>query len=335
MKKLKKRDFKKLAMMGIAGGTALATQANATPGLPEVVIDSSLLMAANCNSRGGCGGAVAYRQMPANSGYYYNNNNQMQSGGCGAAPQPNGQYYQASCNGSQPNWQPQQPYSNMPQPMYQQYPNQYPQMQQQQMQQPQMQQPQMQQMQPGQPSQTSAGCGARSSRQPIAGCGAHRGQVADDSSMDNTETDPTQGNPNNDGVYTQWETSEPKSRASGSNTYFRNSNTAMQQNSNGSSKQGKMTESDLMSQLNAQGKATYQGLDAAGKAMALKMANQECSGKNECKGMNSCKTDDHACAGKGSCAGTAKAAFKDKNLAVKVAAMKMAEKRANAASPKY
>ena len=79
----------------------------------------------------------------------------------------------------------------------------------------------------------------------------------------------------------------------------------------------------------------YKNLDSSGKALALKLADQECKAQNECKGLNSCKTDDHACAGKGSCAGTAKENFKDKNLAVKVAALKMAEKRVNAPSSKY
>ncbi|HEV8051711.1 MAG TPA: hypothetical protein VGP47_04385, partial [Parachlamydiaceae bacterium] len=101
-----------------------------------------------------------------------------------------------------------------------------------------------------------------------------------------------------------------------------------------STTQRTLTESELLSQLNEQSKAAYKGLDAAGKALALKMANQSCEGKNECKGLNSCKNNEHACAGKGSCAGTAKSNFKDKNLAVKVAALKMAEKRANAAAPK-
>lgn len=96
-----------------------------------------------------------------------------------------------------------------------------------------------------------------------------------------------------------------------------------------------LSESDLLSQLNEQGKASYQRLDAAGKALALKLANQSCKGQNECKGLNSCKNSEHTCAGKGSCKGTSDNNFKDKNLAVKVAAMKMAEKRANTTSPRY
>lgn len=96
-----------------------------------------------------------------------------------------------------------------------------------------------------------------------------------------------------------------------------------------------LTESDLISQLNEQGKASYQRLDPAGKALALKLANQECANKNECRGLNSCRTGEHSCAGKGSCKNTAPVNFKDKNLAVKVAELRtMAEKRSGAALPR-
>lgn len=88
-----------------------------------------------------------------------------------------------------------------------------------------------------------------------------------------------------------------------------------------------MTEGELMSQLSPSGKAQYQSLDAEGKALALKLASQSCAGKNDCKGLNSCKTSQNSCAGKGTCAGTSVGPFKDKNVAVKVAAQKMAEKR--------
>lgn len=91
----------------------------------------------------------------------------------------------------------------------------------------------------------------------------------------------------------------------------------------------KMTENELMSKLNAEGKKTYQSMDSEGKALALKLANQSCAGKNDCKGLNSCKTDKNTCAGNGSCKGTSKGPFTDKNMAVKVAAKKMAEKRSN------
>jgi hypothetical protein len=84
----------------------------------------------------------------------------------------------------------------------------------------------------------------------------------------------------------------------------------------------------LMSQLNSQGRALFQSLSPEGKALALRLASQTCKGQNECKGLNSCKGGDNSCAGEGSCAGTSPSAFTDKNQAVKVAAKKMAEKRA-------
>jgi hypothetical protein len=90
-----------------------------------------------------------------------------------------------------------------------------------------------------------------------------------------------------------------------------------------------MTESELMSKLNDEGKAIYQGLSQEGKEMAIKMASQTCKGKNECKGMNSCKSDKNACLGQGGCKGTSKGPFTDKNDAVKLAQKKMADKRSN------
>ena len=88
-----------------------------------------------------------------------------------------------------------------------------------------------------------------------------------------------------------------------------------------------LTEEELVLQLNDEGKGIYQNLDSEGKALALKLANQSCKGKNDCKGMNACKTDSNSCAGKGGCKGTSPAPFQDKNVAVKVAFKKMQEKR--------
>lgn len=88
-----------------------------------------------------------------------------------------------------------------------------------------------------------------------------------------------------------------------------------------------ISESDLLSQLNAEGKTAYENLDAEGKKLALKLASQTCKAKNECKGLNSCKTSKNSCAGQGGCRGTSKGPFTDKNTAVTVAMKKMAEKR--------
>jgi len=98
-------------------------------------------------------------------------------------------------------------------------------------------------------------------------------------------------------------------------------------NSGGTMTQKQMSESELLQQLDDQGKTMYRSLSPEGKALALKLASQDCKGKNSCKGLNSCKTSENSCAGKGACAGKSKGPFADKNLAVKVALMKMAEKR--------
>ncbi len=92
-------------------------------------------------------------------------------------------------------------------------------------------------------------------------------------------------------------------------------------------KTAQLAEKDLMDNVNAQSKAIYQSLSPEGKALALKLANQDCKGKNDCKGQNACKTAKNDCAGKGGCKGQSPSNFKDKNQAIKVASMKMAEKR--------
>lgn len=94
-----------------------------------------------------------------------------------------------------------------------------------------------------------------------------------------------------------------------------------------SSKQ--LSEGELMNQLKPETQAVFKGMSPEGKALALKLANQTCKGKNDCKGLNSCQTADSTCAGRGSCKGTSPGPFKDKNEAVKIAAKKMAEKRSS------
>lgn len=93
-----------------------------------------------------------------------------------------------------------------------------------------------------------------------------------------------------------------------------------------------MTEDELMEYLNEKTKKLYYSLSPEGKKMALEVASQRCNKTNSCKGLNACETPENACAGKGTCKGTSKCAFADKNLAVKVVAKKMAEKRENAAN---
>jgi hypothetical protein len=111
------------------------------------------------------------------------------------------------------------------------------------------------------------------------------------------------------------------------NNYYRGNQYYTADTMSPSMKEGTMSEDDLMSQINSSSKAMYQSMNKEGKDLALKLANQSCKGKNDCKGLNSCKTEDNACAGQGGCRGTSKGPFTDKNVAVKVAAKHMAEKR--------
>lgn len=93
-----------------------------------------------------------------------------------------------------------------------------------------------------------------------------------------------------------------------------------------------LTEDELLLELNAEGTALYNSLSPEGKKLALQVASQRCDHTNACKGLNACATDTNSCAGKGSCEGKGKCALADKNLAVKLAAQKMAQKRAAAGS---
>ena len=88
-----------------------------------------------------------------------------------------------------------------------------------------------------------------------------------------------------------------------------------------------MTEQELLMELNDNGIKLYKSLDPEGKALARLVASQRCNATNACKGLNACQTEKNACAGKGDCKAKGKCAFSDKNLAVKVVAKKMAEKR--------
>lgn len=83
-----------------------------------------------------------------------------------------------------------------------------------------------------------------------------------------------------------------------------------------------MTEDELLLELNEEGENIYNSLDSKGKALAREVASQRCNGMNKCAGLNACRTDTNKCAGQGSCKGLSKCGFSDKNLAVKVAAMK-------------
>lgn len=88
-----------------------------------------------------------------------------------------------------------------------------------------------------------------------------------------------------------------------------------------------MTEAELLDELNDEGKQIYNSLDAEGKELARQVASQRCQASNKCKGLNACQTDKHGCAGQGACQAQSKCAFADKNVAVKIVAKKMQEKR--------
>lgn len=91
-----------------------------------------------------------------------------------------------------------------------------------------------------------------------------------------------------------------------------------------------MSEDELMVQLNDAGIKLYNSLSPEGKTLAREVASMHCNGTNPCKHLNACQTDKNACAGKGDCKHQSKCAVSDPNLAVKLAAEKMAEKRQKA-----
>lgn len=89
-----------------------------------------------------------------------------------------------------------------------------------------------------------------------------------------------------------------------------------------------LAEEDLLLQLNQNTAQIYKLLSPEGKKLALEIASRSCNGTNKCKGTNACRTEHNACLGQGQCKGQTVCAISDKNLAVKLAAKKMAEKRA-------
>lgn len=91
-----------------------------------------------------------------------------------------------------------------------------------------------------------------------------------------------------------------------------------------------MSEDDLLMELTPEGTKIYQSLTPEGKILARKMASRSCNNTNDCKGEGACRSDANDCAGKNKCKGQGICAFSDKNVAVKLAAKKMASKRQNA-----
>lgn len=91
-----------------------------------------------------------------------------------------------------------------------------------------------------------------------------------------------------------------------------------------------MTEDELLLQLDSEGTKVYNSLSPEGKKLALETASRTCAGFNSCKGLNACAGEHNKCAGKGTCKGTSICGISDPNLAVKLAAKKMEEKRLEA-----
>lgn len=296
----KKCDFKKLALLGITGGTMLATQAVEA----EINNFSELLALNACGGQSGCrgnqgmggssGSYQAYRNIPNQDAYYYTNGQQQYSSCGGASPQ----YYQSTsgCGGASPQYYQQSSGYSAPQyyqPSYSQ---------------PSYSQPGYSQHH----NQPSSGCASSAPQsyqaysQPTQGCGAassSSGQIISQPQQPAMNTPASSSAANQNSTYTQWETGytadNAKSMTQGKSSMQQDAGSSMQQDK-GSKKM--MTESELLSQLNEEGKKTYNSLDANGKALALRMASQD--------------------------------SFKDKNLAVKAAALKMSEKRMAPASSK-
>lgn len=89
MKKLKKQDFKKLALMGMAGGALLASEVSAGQGQgPSDNNGRSTTVAMSCSSCSAGKGLQAYRDAPNSQQQYYN---QMAS--CSNMNPPQGQGY--------------------------------------------------------------------------------------------------------------------------------------------------------------------------------------------------------------------------------------------------
>lgn len=90
-----------------------------------------------------------------------------------------------------------------------------------------------------------------------------------------------------------------------------------------------LTDDELTLELNDDALKVYERMPPESKALVRLVASARCNGTNECKGLNACKTETNNCAGQGSCKGTGKCAVSDKNLAVRLVADKMKEKREN------
>lgn len=335
----KKNDIKKLALLGMAAGMLLsADKADASFGNNEDNLDISSYLAAKCGSKcssvaAGCGGKSGCNQVAdrsTNANYYYqscnsypqynnhgcsSNNPQGYSNhgcssnypqaynnhGCSSGGAPQG-YYDPSlsaANQGQNTTNANQPKGQNNNPSTSKYAGNN----------------QGQQQGGNKQGQQQGGNQGQGSKYQAHGCGGTHG----------CNGGSAQG-PHDGGQFqaNSCSSQRPSSYNQGGTGYY-NPNQVAEADKPATTT--KLNEADLLSNLNAQGKSAYNSLSPEGKKLALQLANAECKGKNDCKGLNSCKTDKNTCAGKGGCKGQSTCSFKDKNLAVKVAAAKMAEKR--------
>lgn len=242
-------NFKKMAMMGLAGGLLLSAGAEANEGQNQLNAALNNGRISGYLAQGGCstcgGGKIGY------AGH---------QGGCGAAPSQNYNYsMQSGChsNDYQP-YYPSQNYGYQPQSDY----------------------------------------NRQIASQPQSSCSARRQNLGDNyQNQESRWLSASEANMPSQGVYDERGVPLDQNRANQSDNlqrkgYIADAEMMSQQH------KAPMTESELMSHLNAQGKAAFKSLTAEGKALALQYAQDP--------------------------------KYQDKNEAVKAAAAKMAEKRNNA-----
>lgn len=330
---MKKFDFKKLALMGITGGVMMAGQASA--GNEEAVSTNENLM--NLLAGNGCGGNHGCHGSGGNAGSgdrgyttFRNTNQSMQQPGNPSSYNPSHSTQNYNPTNTNPSYNPSSMNpSNNPSSMNPSY-------------------------HPSNSNQNYNPTNSQQNQNP-SNINQNRGMqnptsynMQPNSQWNNNHdySDPAQMNNPSPHYYmnNNNNNNQPQGKGTGSNQNYQSGyqhyngprhgcNSTADANKGTNSMTQKqplrqISESELRAQLNDQGKSQFNSLDAEGKALALRLANQSCKGENECKGLNSCKGNGHDCAGKGSCKGTSPGPITDKNVAVKLAAAKMAEKRA-------
>lgn len=320
---MKKRDLKKLALLGITGGIMMVSQSVQA----DLTEETGNLLAFNgCGGKHGCGnvadnyapshgcgGSSPSHSCGGSSGQSYSGS--TPSHGCGgASPQTQ---YSAGCGGKHgcggsvaDNYSPSHScggrsscggssgYSNY---------------------------------------QTQSGCNGSSGYYPTqSSCGGSSGYSAPTQSgcggksSCRTSGGQTQGScasASNNYYQPQQQTNQQSFNSRSGRSYTADAAVTEQPSAPAAGKT--LTKDELRGQLTEQGKTIFDRLSPEGQALAIKLASQTCKGHNACKGQNSCKTDKNACAGQGGCQGQSDCSFKNKDQAVKVAALKMAEKRAS------